>query len=431
MANHDLLAIAMLLGALVGLISSMGVNDATAKGQLFTILVFPVPIVSALALGITLGDHLDIALVDLVLVLVFGTYLRRFGQRGFVDGQLLFIGYFVGFSLHSAVTIGDLGWLAAEVGVALAVASVVRFALFYPRPGKAMGRTQRSFDTQAREVAHRALELFDTPQDDARSARRMHRRLLRLNEAALMIDAQLGNQGAVPEGYSGELLHQQLFDIDQPLGNITTRFAETLVCQKLPDDQRSEIRLALLDIVNGDDEGAKAHAAKLRVLLQTSGRVPTDDQYTVGVVTHRFASSVVALADAMTDWMAVATAGAEMLTFSSSVALVGGWLPGSAQVSSAASIESGRRWGEKIHLARYTRNAVQIAIAAGLALTLGDLISPQRFYWAVIATFITFMGAHNAGEQARRAFFRGRNGDRNWGRLAPRERSWPPRIGRS
>ena len=45
-------------------------------------------------------------------------------------------------------------------------------------------------------------------------------------------------------------------------------------------------------------------------------------------------------------------------------------------------------------------------VAAGVAIALGDLVSPQRFYWAVLAAFITFMGAHNAGEQIRKALFR-------------------------
>src|SRR3984885_15107869 len=137
-ANHDLLAIAMLLGAIVGLIASAGVQDAKAKSQAITLLILPIPIISALALGIGIGGHRVAALVVIALVLALGTYLRRFGPRGFLAGQLLFIGYFVGFSLHSAVMIGDLGWLAAEVGVGLGIVTVVRFALFYPHPDRAL-----------------------------------------------------------------------------------------------------------------------------------------------------------------------------------------------------------------------------------------------------------------------------------------------------
>ena len=97
-ANHDLLAIAMLLGAIVGLIASMGVQDPKAKSQVITLLIIPIPIISALAFGIGIGGHRVTALVVIALVLAVGTYLRRFGPRGFLAGQLLFIGYFVGFS---------------------------------------------------------------------------------------------------------------------------------------------------------------------------------------------------------------------------------------------------------------------------------------------------------------------------------------------
>ena len=60
------------------------------------------------------------------------------------------MGYFLGFFLHAAVAMGDFGWLAAEIGVGLVVATVVRFALFYPRQRKALERTQRSYFARAR-----------------------------------------------------------------------------------------------------------------------------------------------------------------------------------------------------------------------------------------------------------------------------------------
>jgi hypothetical protein len=50
--------------------------------------------------------------------------------------------------------------------------------------------------------------------------------------------------------------------------------------------------------------------------------------------------------------------------------------------------------------------AIQIGVAMALATALGDLVSPSRYYWAVIAVFVTFMGANNSGEQTKRAFFR-------------------------
>ena len=63
------------------------------------------------------------------------------------------MGYFIGFFLHAGVPISDMGWLCAEIGVGVLVASVVRFAVFYPRPSEALMRTQRSYNARARKIA--------------------------------------------------------------------------------------------------------------------------------------------------------------------------------------------------------------------------------------------------------------------------------------
>jgi uncharacterized membrane protein YccC len=404
-ANHEYLVIMLLLGAIVGMISAFGVMDPKAKGQLVTTLLLPIPMLSALALGIALGGHRVLSLALLAVVLALGTYCRRFGPRGMVAGLLLFIGFFFGFFLHAAVTVDDLGWLAASVGVGVLASLAVRFALFYPRQKKALDRTQRSYGVRSRKVASLALELFDNPAHSERDARRLHRHLVRLNEAALMIDAQLGDPSAVAEGSSGQLLHQRLFDIELALTNVA-RFAEAMVRLDMPADQRSEVRLALADIARSDAEGAKVHATKLIELLDTAGPEPIDQFSAAVVVPHRFAGSVIALADAGTEWIALGATDAGKGVFQPAVMLFGGWLPGSAQVSAAASTERGAHWADRIRLAPYTRAAIQMGIAVGVATALGVVVSSYRFYWAVIAVFITFMGVNNSGEQVRKALFR-------------------------
>jgi uncharacterized membrane protein YgaE (UPF0421/DUF939 family) len=404
-ANHGFLVIAMLIGALVGLLASFGVMDKTARGQLATSLFLPIPMIAALALGISLGSYRIPALASLAVLLAAGTYLRRFGPRGFISGVLLFMGDFLGFMLHGTVVLGDLGWLAAEIGVGLAVALAVRFALFYPRQARALERTQHSFAARSRKVAALALELFDNPAHTSRDVRRLHRQLVRLNEAALMIDAQLGDPAAVADGSSAQLLHQRLFDVELALANIA-RFAEAMARFSLPASQHFEVRLALRDVVRGENERARTHAVRLTTLLCGARPDPAAEEHTAVVLVHRFAGSVIALADAITEWMALGATGAGQSAFQPSVQLFGGWLPGSAQVSNDASLEPDSRRGDRIQLARYSRTAIQMGIAVGAATALGDLLSPSRFYWAVIAAFITFMNANTSGEQARKALFR-------------------------
>jgi uncharacterized membrane protein YccC len=403
-ANHGFVVIAMLLGAIVGLMSTFAVTDATARGELETMLLTPVPFVAALSFGLAVGAHRTLALVCLTLIVAAGTYCRRFGPRGFTAGILLFVGDLIGFFIHGAVKMDDLGWLVAEIGVGLAVAIVVRFTLFYPHPGRTLERTQRSYDARARRVAARSLELFDDPDHRERDIRRLHRQLVRLNEAALMIDAQLADPASVSEGFSAELLHQRLFDAELALTNIA-RFAQAMSRLTLPDDQRSEARLALLDIAGRDTEGARTHAASLDGLLR-GGSPPSGEDDPAIVIAHRFAGSVIAFADAMSEWLALGATAGDTTSFQPSVTLLGGWLPGSALVSAAASRERGTRRRDRLSLAPSTRTAVQIGIAVGAAIALGELLSERRFYWAVIAAFITFMGTHNAGEQTLKALHR-------------------------
>ena len=51
-----------------------------------------------------------------------------------------------------------------------------------------------------------------------------------------------------------------------------------------------------------------------------------------------------------------------------------------------------------------TRTAIQVTLAAGVAIVLGEHVSPQRWYWAVLATFVVYSGTTSAGETLARAW---------------------------
>jgi uncharacterized membrane protein YgaE (UPF0421/DUF939 family) len=404
--NHEALVIALVLGAAFGVVSCFGVMDKTARGQLTTMLFLPFAMIGSLAIGLVIGGDRTVSLIWLVVVLTVGTYLRRIGPRGFVVGMALFIGDFFGFFLHGAVGTSDLGWLSAEIGVGLLVAVMVRFALFYPRPAKALARTQRSFAGLTRNVAELALALFDDPGQSKRRARALQRQVARLTEAALMIDAQLGEPGAVPDGTSGQFLHQRLFDLELALTNVV-RFTEALARIDLPEGERDQIRGALVALIARDREAAKAHASALVEMLSKDSADAAEEIPASVVSAHRFASSVIDLVEASHEWNSVAApAGEEGASFQPSVMLFGGWLPGSTQVSAAASMEPGYRFGDRATLPPYVRTAIQMGVAVAAAIVLGDLVSEKHFYWAVLAAFMAFMGTNNQGEQIQRAMLR-------------------------
>jgi hypothetical protein len=354
--DHESLVVLMLLGAMVGFVASIGVNDPKAKGQLITLLLIPAPLVAFFALSLALGGDRLLSLILIPVVMVAGTYLRRFGPRGQLTGLLMFFGFFLGLVLHGAITVHDLGWLTAAIGVGLAVTIAVRILLFFPNQARALHRTQLSFGARAQKVARLVVDVFDAPADDSRPARHLEDALLRLNEAALMIDAQLGDPAAVQDGSSRQQLHQRLFDVESALANVA-RFVVPLARIHLPGEQRSEVRLALLDIVERNFEGAKYHASRLGELLGDENpiAVSAEPDTTRLVLLHRFAGSTVALADGIRDWLAIPTVASVGETFEPSVALFGGWLPGSTAVSSIASVESGNRPVDRARLKPWTR----------------------------------------------------------------------------
>ena len=98
-----------------------------------------------------------------------------------------------------------------------------------------------------------------------------------------MIDAQLADPGALAGGSSAQLLHQRLFDAELALSNIA-RFAEAMGRFGLPAAQHFEARLALRDLVRGDNKAARTHATRLTGLLREAGPAPAGQDRAAVVV---------------------------------------------------------------------------------------------------------------------------------------------------
>jgi uncharacterized membrane protein YgaE (UPF0421/DUF939 family) len=412
MLNHALTVIAMMLGAILALIGGFGIGMfAKARAQLGLILFLPLPMLAMLAVGLTVHVRV-ISLALLAVVLAIGTYCRRFGPPGFMGGMLAFMGAFLGFFIQDYVKLGQFGWLVAEIGVGLLALLVVHFALFPPRPGAAVRRMQRSYAARARALASEVAELYEATSRSGESAendrqeRRLQRQLLRLNEAALLIDAQL-SPAAVPAGGSAAALHQRLFDAEVGLGN-AARFALALAKRPLPAPASALIMAALHGIRDADLTVVFDSASRTRQLAEDRCREIGPDDC---ILLQRFATSVTDLGTALRAFrLQVASLPSDDAVdeeFTPQVATFGGWLPGSAFIAGAASQErGGSGLIERIRLAPYARIAIQMGIAVGGAIIAGDALSGRRFYWAVIAAFITFMGANTAGEQLRKSVFR-------------------------
>ncbi|HEY6501181.1 MAG TPA: FUSC family protein [Streptosporangiaceae bacterium] len=429
--NHALMVIAMMLGAMLAMTSGFGVSMmGTARSQLVTLAFLPLPLLATLAGGLAL--HVRVAsLASLAVVLAIGTWCRRFGPLGFNGGVLAFMGAFLGFFIQDYVPLSRFGWLAAEIWLGALVTMAVHFTFFRPRPGLAVRRMQRSYAARARQVATEITDLYEEAvrpgaarreRARQRADRTLQRQLLRLNETALLIDARLDDPAAVPPGWDAATLHQRLFDAEAGLSNVA-RFALALAARGLPPAVTAPVGQALRHIRDADFAGAATAAEAVQHHLDTPAGDP--DAFVLTdvdrILLHRFATSLTEFAAAIEkfrqypasqapdDVAPVEGAEADLPgeEFQSQVTVFGGWLPGSAFIAGQASQEQGGPGLiERIRLAPYARTAIQMGIAVGGALLAGDALSGRRFYWAVLAAFITFMGANTAGEQLRKSTFR-------------------------
>jgi uncharacterized membrane protein YgaE (UPF0421/DUF939 family) len=416
--NHALLVIAMMLGAILAMMGGFGIGMLNRpRAQLWFILFLPLPMLALLAVGLSVHVRL-VSLALLAVVLAVGTYCRRFGPHGFMGGMLAFMGVFLGFFIQDYVPMSDFGWLTAEVLIGTAGTLLVHFVFFTPRPKAGVRRMQRAFRARFRALASELAELFEATtrsgesEENQRAERRLQRHLLRLNEAALLIDAQL-TPAAVPPGWSAAALHQRLYDAESSVSNVA-RFALALARQPLPESACALVLAALAGVRDEDIAAVFDSAESIRALLdEHEPEISADDR----ILLHRFATSVTALGTALRafsdypasqppdDTVLANTAGDA--DFQPQVFTFGGWLPGSAAVAGAASLErGGTGLIERIRLAPYARLAIQMGVAVSGAIIAGDALSGRRFYWAVIAAFITFMGANTAGEQVRKSVFR-------------------------
>ncbi|HZD96854.1 MAG TPA: FUSC family protein, partial [Micromonosporaceae bacterium] len=430
--DHALLIVAMLISAMVAMMAGSVVTDTTPRAQIVTTLLLPIPMLGAMTIGIALGPYRIASLAWLVVLLAAAVYVRRFGPRGVAVGMVMFNGGFLGFFLHVEIGLHDVGWLAALLGLGVVASLAVRFTLFRTDLLRTLTGMRRSWEGRANHtlVLSAAVLKASDADDRNRASERLRRQLIRLNESTLMIDAQLVE--SVPD--SADIEAQRLFDADLALSNIA-RFADALAGRCTDRAVRADAVGCVEAVLYGDRQEVERLAANLH-------RAACDDER-VTVVAHRLADSARTylparqqLRTAMAERArttpehatpsrddpdhdrldgdrsggerteSVGTDG-EPVRFTPAVTLNAGWLPGSVPVSTEASTTPGRGGlMDRATLPPYVRASIQVAVAAAIAIVVGDLVSSQRLYWAVLATFLAFMATTNSGEQVRKALFR-------------------------
>ncbi|MGV0042727.1 FUSC family protein [Mycobacterium colombiense] len=387
-----------LLGVVITMVASRSVNEPDPHQQRITMALLPLPAAVSITAAAVLAPHTVASDVAFVLVVFTAAYIRRYGARGRALGMVAFMSYF--FTLYLRARLAELPWMIGAVAVGTVCTYVMSAYVMPDRPERVLRATIRALRARMAIVLDTTAEAVRTGRLDERRRRRMRARTIRLNETALMVQSQIEDKadpGTVWPGVTAEQLAPWLLDAELAIEWVATagRRAAVIACED-PDSMPTPTRAALVDALTQlsrairlpEPDGLRRAADRAQQLLDEQ-RGPADDE--AGTAVRRLALAIINAASATSDVRAIVDRVATGRPLDDG----DGERP---QPPEDAVPEEAAEEEPAAGLRPTTRQAVQVSVAASLAIVVGELVSPARWYWAVIAAFVIFAGTNSWGE---------------------------------
>ncbi|MQY37676.1 hypothetical protein SRB17_56800 [Streptomyces sp. RB17] len=407
----------LVAGAMAAMVSTFAIQEKQRPAQAVTLaLGLPVALASV-SLGALLNQRVVAGDLFFVLLICCAVYSRRFGDRGTALGLIGFQIYFL--SLFVYATTSVLPALYGVICVAFACSAAARFVLLPRTPAGILDRLRRAFRARLAQLIAVQAELLDAGPDEVDKALEdLRTATARLHETALLIQGRLEDGTSDPA--VARLLQRRIADAEiasERLGLLllTARSAErtdTLTLHlpgaALPSGGQLPVR----------DEAAAAlrrdlQALRLLVLRPVGeARGTALAQVRNRLLGYREEENLPKAAPAVQDVFR-GLGEAARASLGLRVALDGPQdesddTPATTRSreeleAEDAAIEAGEEAEEEepgpSGLERpTTRAAVQVAVGSALAIAGGELLSSQRWYWAVLTCWIVFINTASTGE---------------------------------
>lgn len=421
----------LVAGALTGMVASFAVSDPTPREQAITLGLGYLAALVVVGLGAELYRYRVAS--DLVfLVLIFSAvYIRRFGSRGTGMGLIGFQLFFVSQFTH--VTPAVLPRMYGVMTVAFCASACVRFGLVRATPQRTLQRLRRAFRARLADLVDALTEVAGAApgsRTEAQAAQRLHTRTARLHQCALMIQARLENGAADPRTASliqrriaeaeiaGERLSVLLLKalLQQPRAQDVTlglHLPMTLPAPLLPEAAERSERPQGSERPEPDDEARPMvrDLAALRRMVVRSTSAAQDESAGASVERLLKYRDGVGLPDADPADQDVHRAMGELARAVLGLRLALGTSdepedePETTRSTEELEAEDVSlqadedRSEERVGLDRpSTRTAFQVTVGSALAILGGELLSTQRWYWAVLTCWVVFLNTSSTGE---------------------------------
>jgi low affinity Fe/Cu permease len=401
----------LFMGGMVGMMGGMALSGiAGSWTKVYTAAFFPV----AFGTGMTLGalTHRDVTLLLTVFVAMtfLAVFVRRFGPAFFFYGFMGWIGYL--FAALLGATFSMLPTLLIALCIGTAWVLLLSLSVLRTNAARALQRTRRSFEARVRTIALVCADLVEVDTADERELRRwrnrLHRHQSRLSEAALMIEASSGEPQALPDPTTGERLRGYTLEAQLAIDALAGSIEAIALHEPRLAGKAAEVA-GLLS--RRDFHGAARAVDALRNSVADSPEMEAGGWWPF----YRLSESVrefESLAEQAADFSPAGLARTRSREraegnggFQAAVSLMMGNLPGSPAVAREVPAR-GPRWKLLDKLDMPSRQALQVAVASALAVLAGHALSGHRYYWALIAVFVTFTGASTRSESVRKAIYR-------------------------
>jgi uncharacterized membrane protein YccC len=412
----------LVAGAVSAMSATFAITEPRPRDQAVTLaLGFPAALL-AVTHAALVAPYVVAGDLTLLLLIFVAVYSRRFGDRVASVGLIGFQIYYVSVFAHARTA--QLPQLYATTAAAFCVAAVARFVLVRSTPERTLRQLRHAFRTRLAQVIQTEEELVGEPTDNGseKTVDRLRRNTARLHECALMIQGRL--EDGTRDPVTAALVQRRIADAEiaaERLGLLLLKarhrdIADTTLTLHLPDvpplaapagpvveDEitrriRRELRALHLLVTRATAADCGTGTALLRNRLlgyQDEENLPSGGLAIQDVfrAIGEAARAVLGLSVAL-DPRHEASEDDSPETIRSREEL------------EVEDISLASRKEEDAHADREpagldrptTRAAFQVTTGSALAIVGGELLSAQRWYWAVLTCWVVFLNTRSTGE---------------------------------
>lgn len=386
-----------LLGVVLAMIASIAVNDPEPGQRAVTTALLVPSAAAAVVLGALLGPYQVVADVAFVAIMIGAVLLRGRGPRGLAVGMVAFIAYFLALFLH--VSVAQLPAVLAAIVIGAVVSLLMRVLLAPRHPERELRRMLSALALRAGAVvdvvARAVAEGGFTPAGE----RRLRNRVARSGEAAALIEERLDSAESPLYALLDDAeLEVRVIDFQLGLEHLTAAVGASLrEGNGFPTTDRDELA-EMLERTRAVLQGAGGCDAADQMRHLVAGLDPgVEDIADPG--DDRCAQLRRALQYTVVCWRRIVD---PQVDDRADPVVESGVDDEADDGPDPDRFEDARSGG----LSDTTRQAVQVGIATALAIVVGELLSPTRWFWAVIAAFVVFVGASTRGQIASKGWQR-------------------------